>query len=82
MLRRAGLEDVRIRAAVLALHSRHPYLRLPILFATSLRQRILERELLREDDLDDAIAECECIAAAAGTFGLSFTVTQVWGRKP
>jgi ubiquinone/menaquinone biosynthesis C-methylase UbiE len=82
MLRRAGLEDVRIRAAVLALHSRHPYLRLPILFTTSLRQRILERELLREDDLDDAIAECECIAAVAGTFGLSFTVTQVWGRKP
>ena len=82
MLRHAGLEDVRIRAAVLALHDRHPYLRLPILFATSLRQRILERELLREADLDDAIAEYECVAAAVGTFGLSFTVTQVWGRKP
>src|SRR5215218_3159082 len=61
MLRHAGLEDVRIRAAVLALHSRHPYLRLPILFATSLRQRILERELLREADLDDTIAEYECV---------------------
>ncbi len=82
MLRDAGLEEVRVRAAVLALHDRHPYLRLPIQFATSLRQRILEGELLREADLDNAIAEYECVAAAPDTFGLSFVVTQGWGRKP
>jgi SAM-dependent methyltransferase len=82
MLRHAGLEDVRARAVVLALHDQHPYLRLPILFATSLRQRILEGGLLRESDLDNAIAEYECVAAAPDTFGLSFVVTQIWGRKP
>jgi SAM-dependent methyltransferase len=82
MLRKAGLEDVRTRAAVLALHDRHPYLRLPIQFARSLRQRILEGDLLREADLDNAIAEYERVAADPDTFGLSFVVTQVWGRKP
>lgn len=82
MLRQAGLQDVRFRAAVVALPSGHPYLRLPIQFAASLRQRILDGGLLAAQELDAAIAECERIAADPGTAGLSFVVTQVWGRKP
>jgi len=82
MLRRAGLEDVRIRAAVIALHGDHPYRRLPIQFVTSLRKRILEAGILSEAALDRAIAECEQIASDPETIIMSFIVTQVWGRKP
>lgn len=81
MLQRLGLRDVHVRAAVVALPPRHPYLRLPIQFATSLRQRIVGGGLLGERALDAAIAECEQIAHDPATFGLSFVVTQVWGRK-
>lgn len=82
MLRRAGLEDVQARAGAIALHDRHPYMRLPIQFATSLRQRILGAGLLAEAELDDLLAECEQIAQDPDTFVLTFIVTQVWGRKP
>ena len=81
MLRAAGLEDVHIRAAVIALQDPHPYRRLPIQFAASLRTRILEAGRLTEAELDAAIAECEQIASKPETIILSFIVTQVWGRK-
>jgi SAM-dependent methyltransferase len=81
MLRRAGLEDVHIRAAVLALQGTHPYKRLPIQFATSLRQRIVAGGILSETELDQAIAECEQVASDPTTIVMSFIVTQVWGRK-
>jgi ubiquinone/menaquinone biosynthesis C-methylase UbiE len=81
MLRQAGLEEVHIRAAVMALRNGHPYMRLPIQFATSLRQRILDAELLTEVELDEALSACEEIARDPETFVMSFLVTQVWGRK-
>lgn len=72
---------MRIRAAVIALQDGHPYMRLPIQFATSLRQRILDADLLTEADLADALAACEEIARAPDTVVMTFIVTQVWGRK-
>lgn len=81
MLRRAGVEDVQIRAAVIALQDKHPYKRLPIQFATSLRKRIVDGGILSESELDNAIAECEQIAGDPETIIVSFVVTQVWGRK-
>jgi SAM-dependent methyltransferase len=80
LLRRLGLRDVHVRAAVIALPSGHPYLRLPVQLAASLRPRILAGGLLSESQLDTAIAECEAIAHDPETMGLTFTVTQVWGR--
>jgi len=81
MLRQAGLEDVRMRAAVVALHDGHPYLRLPIQFATSLRSRIVDGGLMRADELTAAIAACERRVGDAAISGMSFVVTQVSGRK-
>jgi ubiquinone/menaquinone biosynthesis C-methylase UbiE len=81
MLRHAGLEDVHIRAAVIALQNQHPYMRLPIQFATSLRQRILGAALLAEAELDASMAACERLASDPETSALTFIVTQVWGRK-
>jgi SAM-dependent methyltransferase len=81
MLRHAGLEDIQLRAAVTALQDQHPYKRLPIQFATSLRKRILDAALMSETELDHVIAECEQLASDPETVVLSFIVTQVWGRK-
>ena len=82
MLRRVGLEDVQVRAAVVALQGLHPYKRVPLQFATSLRKRILEAELLKESELDELVRDCERVAAGPETVMTSFVVTQVWGRKP
>jgi SAM-dependent methyltransferase len=82
MLRDRGAEDLRIRAAVVALAPGHPYLRLPIQFATSLGNRILDVGIITKSELDKAIVECEKIAGDPRTTGVTFVVTQVWGRKP
>lgn len=82
MLRRAGLHDVQLRAAVLALADGHPYRRLPIQFVASLRQRILEGHLMEQTELEEVIAECERVAADPDTYMTTFLVTQVWGRMP
>jgi ubiquinone/menaquinone biosynthesis C-methylase UbiE len=82
MLRKAGLQDVHVRAVIVALQDRHPYMRAPIQFATSLRQRILDGNILSEADLDRIVADCERIANDPETMVLSYAVTQVWGRKP
>jgi ubiquinone/menaquinone biosynthesis C-methylase UbiE len=81
MLHDAGLRNVEMRAAVKALHNAHPYMRLPIQFAASLRPRILEGGLMTEAELGSAIAECEEVLQRPHTSVLSFIVTQVWGRK-
>jgi SAM-dependent methyltransferase len=82
MLRERGAEGLRIRAAVVGLAPGHPYLRLPIQFATSLRTRILDGGLRGASELDEAINECEKVARDPQTTGVTFVVTQVWGRKP
>jgi hypothetical protein len=81
MWRQAGLEEVQVRAAAMALPPGHPYRRLPIQFATSLRRRILEGQLLTEAALDDAMAACEQMATDANTFSMTSILSQVWGRK-
>jgi SAM-dependent methyltransferase len=82
MLRRAGLEDVQVRAHVLALPPGHPYRRLPVQFANSLRRRVFEGELLTASQFSAAIADCEAAADDASTVFTSFTLMQAWGRKP
>lgn len=82
MLRRAGLQDVGIRAAVLALQDRHPYMRSPLQLADSLRSRILANDILSEDEYNRVCADYEHAIAQPDTTVTTFTVTQVWGRKP
>jgi hypothetical protein len=81
MLHHLKLDNVQIRAAIIALQDQHPYKRLPVQFATSLRKRILDAGILSELELDHFIAECEQLADDPETIVLSFIVTQVWGRK-
>jgi ubiquinone/menaquinone biosynthesis C-methylase UbiE len=81
MLHRARLQRIQVRASTLALAEQHPYNRLLIQFATMLRQRILDGNLLSELELDQAIAECEQVLSDPETLGI-MVVTQVWGYKP
>jgi ubiquinone/menaquinone biosynthesis C-methylase UbiE len=82
MFRRAGLEQVRVRAAIAALQDSHPYMRMPILGASGLRKVIVGANLMTETELDNILAEMERFIGNPMTYETSFTVTQVWGCKP
>lgn len=82
LFRRAGLQNVQVRAAVLALQPSHPYSQMPIISATGLRKVIVGANLMTTSELDETLAEMEQILRDPETFSISFTVTQVWGKKP
>ncbi len=77
LLRTADI-DASVRAEIVALAPGHPYLRLPLQFATALEQRLLslvtagELERLQED----AAAELE----EPGRWGTTFMLLQSWGQ--
>lgn len=79
LLRQVGLAPS-LRAEVVALEPGHPYLRLPLQFATSLRPRLLE--LVGRKELDRLQASAEREVSAPDRWGCSFTLIQAWGRSP
>jgi SAM-dependent methyltransferase len=81
LLREAGLDDVRIRAATIALQGAHPVKRLLVDLAESHRERIVEGGILEERELEDLLAECDAIARDPSSVVVSFLIAQVWGRK-
>jgi SAM-dependent methyltransferase len=78
-LRAAGIEPS-LRCACLALEPGHPYLRLPLQFATALRPRL--RGLLAEDELDRVLEAAQSEVAEPSCWGMTFTLVQAWGRTP
>jgi ubiquinone/menaquinone biosynthesis C-methylase UbiE len=78
LLAAAGL-DPSIRAEVVALPPGHPYQRLPIQFATSLRPRLLD--LMNESDLNTLLTRCEEELSDPARRGLSFTLVQTWATN-
>lgn len=81
MLRAAGLRQVSQRNAVLAVTGDHPYKRLPLQFAVSLRKRILEGGLMSETQLDACLSDVAAVAQDPGSVMTTFIVTQVAGQK-
>jgi hypothetical protein len=71
---------VEVRAHVLALAPGHPYLRLPLQFAASLRPRLLA--LLREPELDDLLAGAAGELDDPRRWGTTFTLLQAFGQLP
>jgi SAM-dependent methyltransferase len=67
-----------VRAEVLALPPGHPYLRLPLQFATSLEERLLN--LVGADELERIRSEGEAELGEPGRWGTTFTLLQCWGR--
>jgi hypothetical protein len=81
MLRAAGLQQVSQRNAVLAATGRHPYKRLPLQFAASLRKRILDGSLLSATQLDAYLSDVAVVADDPASVMTTFIVTQAAGRK-
>jgi SAM-dependent methyltransferase len=79
LLREFGIEGD-VRAEVLALPPGHPYLRLPLQFATSLEERLLS--LVTADELDDLRTRAESELREPGRWGTTFTLVQCWGPVP
>lgn len=77
--RRFGVEPS-LDAHVVALPPGHPYLRLPLLFAASLRSRL--EVLVGKIDLDGLMREAELELARPGTWGTTFTLIQACAALP
>ena len=81
MLRATGLREVSQRNAVLAVTGHHPYKRLPMQFAASLRKRIIAGGILSEARLDACVSDVAAVADDPGAVMTTFIVTQVTGQK-
>ncbi len=57
-------------------------MRMPVVAAQALRARMLEAGLTTEAELAALLQAVEACAADPDRVQLTFTVTQVWGRKP
>jgi SAM-dependent methyltransferase len=79
LLRTFGIEG-KVRAEVIALPPGHPYLRLPLQFATSLEERLLS--LVIADELATLREQGEAELQEPGRWGTTFTLLQCWGRRP
>ena len=69
-----------IRAEVIALEPGHPYLQLPLQFATSLRPRLLT--IVDADALDEWLAQATNELSNVTRWGMSFTLMQTWATIP
>ena len=76
-LRTVGI-DPTIHAECIALEAGHPYLQLPMQFATSLRLRLLT--LVDEPELDRLMEAAKTELAEPTRWGTTFTLVQTWGR--
>ena len=79
LLREFGIEG-NVSAEVLALPPGHPYLRLPLQFATALEEKLLS--LVSAEELDKLRTEGEAELREPGRWGTTFTLLQCWGRCP
>ena len=79
LLREFGIEG-NVRADVVALPPGHPYLRVPLQFATALEEQLLS--LVGADELETLRAEGEAEFQEPGRWGTTFTLLQVWGETP
>jgi SAM-dependent methyltransferase len=79
LLRGLGVEPS-LDARIVALPSGHPYLRLPLQFATSLRLRL--EALIGKAGLEDLLRQAEEELNRPGTWGTTFTLIQAYVSLP
>jgi SAM-dependent methyltransferase len=78
LFRSFGIE-AHVRAEVFALPPGHPYLRLPLQFATALEARLLS--FVQAEELDRVRNDAEVELKEPGRWGTTFTLLQCWGRR-
>lgn len=79
LLREFGIEGS-VRADVVALPPGHPYLGLPLQFATALESRLLA--VVTDEELGRLRRDAEAELQDEGRWGTTFTLLQFWGRTP
>ena len=79
LLREFAIEG-NVRADVVALPPGHPYLGLPLQFATALESRLLE--VVTVDELAALRMNAESELQEEARWGTTFTLLQFWGRTP
>jgi ubiquinone/menaquinone biosynthesis C-methylase UbiE len=77
LLRGFGIEG-NVRAEILALPPGHPYLRLPLQFATALEERL--QSIATVDEVEQLRKESEAELEEPGRWGTTFTLLQCWGQ--
>ena len=70
--------DGNVRAEIVALPPGHPYLRVPLQFATALEQRLLSS--VTAGELEQLRTNGEAELKEPGRWGTTFTLIQCWGR--
>jgi len=81
LLRSLGVDRPRVRTTVYALEPGHPYLRLPLQFASSLEARLVPG-LVPASQLADLREAVESELAEEHAWGTTFTLVSAWGRLP
>jgi SAM-dependent methyltransferase len=81
LLRSVGVVEPRLRASVRALEPGHPYLRLPLQFASSLEARLVP-SMVSAEPLAWLRADVETELGRPDTWGTTFTLIGAWGRIP
>ena len=71
--------DGNVRAEIVALPPGHPYLRVPLQFATALEQRLLS--LVTAGELEQLRRHAEAELGEPGRWGTTFMLLQCWGRR-
>jgi SAM-dependent methyltransferase len=74
------LRPVHVREAVLTLPGRHPYSRMLIRLAQSLRAKGISPGLAAEAEFQNAVRECEDLLDSPYTFTETFRLVQAWGQ--
>jgi len=82
LLRGAGLVDVEVSAHARVWRPGDPYHDLLLRFAAIYRERIVDRGMLSERQLDECVAELTAHLANPETITLYATLFQAWGRTP
>jgi len=75
-----GLDDIKIRTAILALPVGNNFRSGMNLLARSMRERILKANILREIEFNDALLECDAILNDPNNIIISYILCQVWGK--
>lgn len=78
-LRAAGIEP-EVACECVALEPGHPYLNLPVQFATSLRPRLLP--LVEQPELDRLVEQAQVDLTESDRWGMSYLLVQAWGKAP
>ena len=80
LFKQADMQDLHIRTAVIAIPKGHAYRMGMNQLARALRDLILESGILKADEFDQALQQCDLLMNDPNVLVTSYTLVQLWGR--